>query len=88
MECKLLAFDGEADHVHLLVDFHPKHSIAAVADSLKACSSRAMRKEFAEQLAKFYWKPVFWSGSYYVASSGGAPIEVLKQCIANQDSPE
>jgi putative transposase len=88
MDCELLAFDGEEDHVHLLVDFHPKNSIAAVAGSLKACTSRAMRKEFAEHLAQFYWKPVFWSGSYYVASSGGAPIEVLKKYIANQESPE
>jgi len=87
MDCELLEFDGEPDHVHLLVDFHPKNSIAAVAGSLKACASRAMRKEFAEHLAGFYSKPVFWSGSYYVASSGGAPIEVLKQYIKNQDSP-
>jgi putative transposase len=87
MDCELLEFDGEPDHVHLLVDFHPKNSIAAVAGSLKACASRAMRKEFAEHLAGFYSKPVFWSGSYYVASSGGAPIEALKQYITNQDSP-
>lgn len=87
MDCELLEFDGEPDHVHLLVDFHPKHSIAAVAGSLKACTSRTMRKEFAQHLAGFYSKPVFWSGSYYVASSGGAPIEVLKQYIKNQDSP-
>jgi putative transposase len=77
MDCELLEFDGEPDRVHLLVDFHPKNSIAAVAGSLKSCASRAMRKEFAEHLAEFYSKPVFWSGSYYVASSGGAPIEVL-----------
>ena len=104
MDCELLEFDGEGDHVHLLVDFHPKHSISAVAGSLKACTSRAMRKEFAEHLKQFYWsdarpsgdptrkvhqgKNVFWSGSYYVASSGGAPIEVLKQYINNQETPE
>jgi putative transposase len=88
MDCELLGFDGESDHVHLLVDFHPKQSIAAVAGSLKACTSRAMRKEFAEHLKQFYWKNVFWSGSYYVASSGGTPIEVLRQYINNQESPE
>ena len=87
MDCDLLEFDGESDHVHLLVDFHPKQSIAAVAGSLKACTSRAMRKEFSEHLKQFYWKNVFWSGSYYVASSGGAPIEVLRQYINNQESP-
>ena len=88
MDCELLEFDGESDHVHLLVDFHPKQSIAAVAGSLKACSSRAMQKEFSEHLKQFYWKRVFWSGSYYVASCGGAPMEVLKQYIEAQESPE
>jgi putative transposase len=87
MDCELLEFNGEADHVHLFVDFHPKNSISAVAGSLKACSSRAMRKEFSEHLSTFYWKPVFWSGSYYVASSGGAPIATLKAYIKNQEAP-
>lgn len=88
MDCELLEFSGEADHVHLLVDFHPKQSISAVAGSLKASVSRMVRKEFAEEIAKFYHKPVFWSGSYYVASSGGAPIEKLKEYIKSQDAPK
>jgi putative transposase len=40
-----------------------------------------------DNIDKFYWKPVFWSSSYYVASSGGAPIEKLKQYIKEQDAP-
>ncbi len=36
MGCELIEFSGEADHVHALVDFHPKNSISAVAGSLKA----------------------------------------------------
>jgi putative transposase len=88
MDCKLEKFSGEADHVHLIVDFHPKQSISAVAGSLKASSSRAIRKEFADHVARFYSKPVFWSGSYYMASTGGAPIERLKAYIKNQDKPE
>ena len=74
--------------MHLLVDFHPKNSISGVAGSLKAASSRAMRKEFAERVGQFYRKPVFWSNSYDVASSGGAPIEKLRQYIQEQDAPK
>jgi putative transposase len=87
MECELLEFNGESDHVHLLVDFHPKQSIAAVAGSLKAATSRMVKKEFPAELAKWYSKQSFWSGSYYVASTGGAPIERLKKYIQSQDSP-
>jgi putative transposase len=87
MDCELLEFSGETDHVHLLVDFHPKQSISAVAGCLKASVSRMVRKEFADDIKKFYGKPVFWAGSYYVASSGGAPIERLKEYIKSQDAP-
>ncbi|MGH2416128.1 MAG: IS200/IS605 family transposase, partial [Microcystaceae cyanobacterium] len=81
MDCQLVEFSGESDHVHLLVDFHPKNSIAAVAGSLKASTSRAIQTEFSVEVKKFYSKPVFWSNSYYVASSGGAPIDKLKEYI-------
>lgn len=87
MDCELVEFSGESDHVHLLVDFHPKNSVAAVAGSLKASTSRAMQKEFSVEVKKFYFKPVFWSNSYYVASSGGAPIDKLKEYIKSQEKP-
>jgi putative transposase len=87
MDCELLECSGEADHVHLLVDFHPKQSIAAVAGSLKAATSRMVKKEFPVEFAKWYSKQSFWSGSYYVASTGGAPIERLKKYIQSQNSP-
>lgn len=87
MDCELLECSGEADHIHLLVDFHPKQSIAAVAGSLKAATSRMVKKEFSEEFSKWYTKQSFWSGSYDVASTGGAPIEKLKEYIKAQDSP-
>ena len=88
MDCELLECSGESDHVHLLVDFHPKHSIAAVAGSLKASTSRMVKKEFPDEFKKWYSKQSFWSGSYYVASSSGAPIEKLKEYINSQDTPK
>ena len=88
MDCELLECSGESDHVHLLVDFHPKHSIAAVAGSLKAATSRLVKKEFPDEFARWYGTQSFWSGSYYVASSGGAPIEKLKEYIKSQDEPQ
>jgi putative transposase len=85
LDCQLLEFNGEADHVHILLDFHPKNSIAAVAGCLKSSTARMLKKEFPREIEKHYWgKASFWSGSYYVASSGGAPIEKLKEYIKNQ----
>jgi putative transposase len=71
----------------LLVDFHPKYSISAVAGSLKAATSRMVKKEFPVEGSKWYSKQSFWSGSYYVASTGGAPIEKLKNYIKSQNVP-
>ena len=55
---------------------------------MKVASSRLLRKEFADIVKQTYWKPVFWSDSYCVISSGGAPLEVLKKYIQNQDVPD
>ncbi|MEQ9359496.1 MAG: IS200/IS605 family transposase [Coleofasciculus chthonoplastes F1-TOW-03] len=63
------------DHVHLLVDFHPDNHLSSLIGSMKSASSRIIRKDFAAQLSKTHTKSAFWSGSYYVASTGGAPIE-------------
>lgn len=88
LNCKLIEFNGESDHVHVLLDFHPKNSISAVAGCLKSSTARMLKKDFPVEISKHYWGKVsFWSNSYYVASSGGAPIEKLKQYIKNQQSP-
>jgi putative transposase len=85
---ELIEFGGESDHVHLLIDFSPDIAPSRLVNTLKTISSRMIRKEFAEHINKFYWKPVFWTGAYCVISAGGAPLEVLKTYIQNQDEPD
>ena len=85
---KLVEFGGESDHVHLLIDISPDVAPSKLVNSLKTVSSRLIRKEFAEHINKFYWKPVFWTGAYCVISAGGAPLEILKSYIQNQDEPD
>ena len=86
-KCGLVEFNGEADYVHLLVDLAPDIAISKLVNILKTISSREIRKEFKEHIAKFYWKPVFWTSAYCAISAGGAPLEILKQYIQSQDSP-
>lgn len=83
----LLEFNGEADHLHLLIELPPKAAISMVVNSLKTVTARLMRRDHAAHLKKFYWKPVLWSRSYFVASCGGAPLAVVKQYIAQQQAP-
>ncbi len=78
----------EPDHVHLLLSLPPQATISQVINSIKTTTSRLIRKQFAEYLSKFYWKPVFWNRSYLILSAGGAPIEVIKQYIKEQGTEE
>jgi putative transposase len=86
-ESVLDEFDGDDEHVHLLVNYPPKVSVSKLVNSLKGVSSRHLRKRFAE-LEKRYWKGVLWSPSYFAASCGGAPLSVIRQYIEQQKTPD
>lgn len=81
---ELIEFNGESDHVHLLMSLNPKLRLSDFVGNMKTVSSRLIRKDFKDELAEFYWKPVFWSGSYCILTCGGAPLSVIRQYIENQ----
>jgi putative transposase len=83
-QCQLLEFNGEPDHVHLLLSLNPKVAISTFVNNLKTVSSRLIRRDFGSELAKTYRKPVFWSRTYCVLTCGGAPLSVIKQYIEQQ----
>jgi putative transposase len=84
-ECSLIEFNGESDHVHMLVELNPKIALSIFINNLKTVSSRYIRKEFSSHLTKSYYKnPVFWSRSYCILTCGGAPLSVIKQYIEQQ----
>jgi putative transposase len=85
---ELLEFNGESDHVHLLLNAHPALDLSKLINSIKTVSSRLIRKEFATHLKKYYWKPVFWTRAYCLLTCGGAPLEIIKQYIEKQDKPK
>jgi putative transposase len=84
-ESQLVEVNGEADHIHLLVNYPPKHSVSSLVNSLKGVSSRLLRLE-RPALAARYWKGVLWSPSYFAASCGGAPVGILRNHIEQQQA--
>lgn len=87
---ELKEFNGESDHVHLLVLYPPKLRLSELVNSLKGVSSRRMKQEFPE--ISTFWSVRksaghLWSPSYFVGSVGGAPITVLRQYIEAQNRP-
>jgi len=86
-ECELVEFNGEPDHVHLLVNFPPKVAISRLVNSLKGVSARRLRQEFPG-LRRHYWRAnKLRSGSYFAGSVGGAPLDVLRRYIEDQQRP-
>ena len=86
-EAELVEFDGEDDHVHLLVNYPPKVAISKLVNSLKGISSLLIRKKNYPNIKKKLWKGALWSPSYFAGSCGGAPIEIIRQYIEQQQTP-
>ena len=86
-ESELVEFDGEDDHVHLLVNYPPKVAVSALVNSLKGVSSRMIRKKNYPSIKKKLWGGALWSPSYFAGSCGGAPIEIIRQYIEQQQTP-
>ena len=87
-EAQLVEFDGEEDHVHLLVNYPPKVSISKLVNSLKGVSSRMIRQKKYPSIKQKLWGGALWSPSYFAGSCGGAPIEIIRQYIEQQKTPD
>ena len=86
-ESELVEFDGEDDHVYLLVNYPPKVAVSNLVNSLKGVSSRMIRKKNYPSIKKKLWGGALWSPSYFAGSCGGAPIEIIRQYIEQQQTP-
>lgn len=73
----------EPDHVHVLIQYHPRESIADVVQILKGGSSRVIRKEFPE-LEEFLWGDSFWADGYFAESVGKVNEEIIRRYIRSQ----
>ncbi|WP_091123869.1 IS200/IS605 family transposase [Gilliamella intestini] len=83
-DARLIEFDGEDDHIHLLVNYPPKIALSSLVNSLKGVSSRMIKKKYHSQIKSKLWGGCLWSPSYFAASCGGAPIAIIRQYIEQQ----
>ena len=73
----------EADHIHILFKSGTDVNIQRFINSYKSTSSRIIKKEYPE-IYDSLWSGVFWKRGYFIATTGGANIEIIKQYIENQ----
>lgn len=82
--CILMEINGEADHIHVLFDAGPEVNLLDLVRVIKTKTSRFARSRCKEQVSKFYWKPVFWSDSYFVATVGDNSRQAVQEYIKHQ----
>ena len=80
---EIIEWNHDKDHVHVLFKAHPKTEISKFINTYKSASSRLLKKEFPRIKAKL-WEDKFWSQSFCLITTGGAPLEVIKQYIIDQ----
>ena len=80
-------WNHDVDHVHILFRAHPNTEISKFLNAYKSASSRLLKKEFP-QIRQKLWEERFWSQSFCLLTTGGAPIDVIRKYIESQGKPE
>ena len=82
---ELVEFNGEPDHVHLLINYPPTVSVSKLVNSLKGVSSRRLRQA-NQEMQYHYRKHAIWSPSYFAGSCGGTTIAVVRKYIEKEQT--
>ena len=80
-DAPIVELETMPDHVHLLVVCDPQFGIHRLVKQIKGRSSRLLREEFPHLRSRL---PTLWTNSYFVATCGGATLEVIKRYVENQ----
>lgn len=75
-------WNHDEDHVHLLVRINPNVRVSDFIRDYKSSSSRDVKKQF--DVTSKLWSSSFWSRGYFVCSTGGVTIEIIKKYIEEQ----
>lgn len=83
----VIEMNGEEDHVHLLLSYPANLSISKMVSIIKQFTGYHLIRHHPEIMQPAWRKQHLWSSSYFAVSVGGAPLEILKQYIQQQDRP-
>jgi len=85
LKVEIIEMETDIDHIHILVDVDPQFGIMKFVKKAKGRSSRLLRQEFHHLTTRL---PTLWTNSSFISTVGGAPLEVIKQYIENQQSSQ
>lgn len=79
----LQEWNHDKDHVHILFKAEPNTELSKFINAYKSASSRLIKKEYPS-IRESLWKEYFWSRSFCLLTTGGAPIDVIRKYIESQ----
>lgn len=82
INAEVIEMEVMPDHVHILIEVDPQYGINRAVRHIKGVSSHSLRSEFPSLKSRL---PTLWTNSYFVSTVGGAPLEIIKQYIENQE---
>ena len=85
LRVEIIEMETDKDHIHILCEVDPQFGVAEFVKKVKGRTSRILRDEFPHLRKRL---PTLWTNSYFVSTVGGAPLEVIKQDIENQQVSE
>jgi len=81
LNVEIIEMETDVDHIHILAEVDPQFGVMNFVKRCKGRSSRILREEFHFLKTRL---PTLWTNSVFVATVGGAPLEIVKQYIENQ----
>lgn len=79
----LLEWNHDVDHVHIMFKAQPNSALSKFINAYKSASSRLIKRDYP-QIREKLWKEYFWSQSFCLLTTGGAPMEVIRKYIETQ----
>ncbi len=84
IEAKIIEFNGELDHIHILISCNPTHYIPDIVQKLKGVSSRVLMLQFSNELQRKLWGGHIWSPSYFITTVSENTESQIKEYIKHQ----
>lgn len=85
LNVEIIEIETDKDHIHILIDIDPQFGIMKFIRLAKGRSSKLLREEFYHLKTKL---STLWTNSSFISTVGGAPLEIVKQYIENQQTSE
>ena len=79
----VLCIECDKDHFHMIFKAKPTLNIPKYLNAIKTITSREIQRKFPE-VKKKLWKGMFWSRSYFLATTGQVTLDVLKKYVESQ----